>query len=112
MDTNVSTYRDHALDDGEADQPSAEWWRRRSPEEIRDLINRGFAGGELFAAATAEMARRSGEARRAAEQEAMALAEAGRRRMWKRRILFVLLSLSLIATFVTIAVIATQIGTD
>ena len=45
-----------------AQQPySAEWWQRRTAEELRDIINRGFAGGEAFQGAVSEAERRARE---------------------------------------------------
>ena len=37
---------------------SVAWWESRTAEELRDIINRGFAGGEIFKAANAEIERR------------------------------------------------------
>ena len=112
MDTDVGTAAEHAAKEGESGQFSADWWHSRTPEELRDIINRGFAVGDLLPAATAELARRADEKRRAEEREAAALFELKRRKTWKRRVLFVLASLSLIATFFTLAVIAMHIGAD
>jgi hypothetical protein len=112
VDTDVGTLGEDATQEGESGQFSADWWHNRTPEELRDIINRGFAVGDLFPAATAELARRAEEARRAAEREAAALSDLERRKTWKRRVLFLLASLSLIATFFTLAVIAMHIGAD
>jgi hypothetical protein len=112
VDTDVGTPGEHAAKEGESGQLSADWWRSRTPEELRDIINRGFAVGDLFPAATAELARRAEEKRQAAEREAAALSELQRRKIWKRRVIFLLASLSLIATFFTLAVIAMHIGAE
>lgn len=46
----------------EAVEPySVAWWESRTAEELRDIINRGFAGGQAFQAAVAEAERRSRE---------------------------------------------------
>ena len=57
---------------------SVAWWQSRTAEQLRDIINRGFAGGQEFPAAVAEIERRAREeTRRLREQNA---AEALRRR--------------------------------
>ena len=40
---------------------SVAWWESRTPEDLRDIINRGFAGGPMFKAANAEIERRARE---------------------------------------------------
>ena len=35
------------------------WWESRTAEELRDIINRGFAGGQEFTGAVAEVERRA-----------------------------------------------------
>ncbi len=86
---------------------SDDWLRSRTSDELRDLINRGFAGGDLFIAATAEAERRSGEARKLAEMQA---AVTSREQTLNRRrflLLRILVGLSLLATiFATAVVIA------
>ena len=47
---------------------SLTWWQSRSSEELRDIINRGFAGGDAFGGALAESERRVREAARLKEQ--------------------------------------------
>lgn len=49
---------------------SKDWWEGRTSEELRDIINRGFAGGEIFKGATAEVERRTKLAERAREAAA------------------------------------------
>jgi hypothetical protein len=45
-----------------AREPSAvAWWGNRTAEELRDIINRGFAGGQQFRDAVAEAERRASE---------------------------------------------------
>ena len=39
---------------------SADWWEIRTAEELRDIIKRGFAGGEAFNGAVAETERARG----------------------------------------------------
>ena len=47
----------------DASEPfSAAWWQNRTAEELRDIIKRGFAGGEAFKGAVAEAERRGREA--------------------------------------------------
>ena len=91
---------------------SDDWWRSRTSDELRDLINRGFAGGDLFTAATAEAKRRSGEARKLADEEAAA---ASRQQDWYRRkvlALRILVGLSLLATLFTTAVVLMHLGAE
>jgi hypothetical protein len=54
------------------------WWESRTAEELRDIINRGFAGGQVFKAANAEIERRAREETRRLRD--LAAAEAVRRR--------------------------------
>ena len=89
---------------------SADWWKSRSADELRDMINRGFAGGDLFSGATAEAARRSGEARLLADEEAAALSRRQRRKKRNMLVLQVLVGLSLIATLFTTAVVVMHLG--
>jgi hypothetical protein len=44
----------------DASEPfSAAWWERRTAEELRDIIKRGFSGGEAFQGAVTETERRA-----------------------------------------------------
>jgi hypothetical protein len=112
VDTEVGSACDIAVGRSHLEPYSSEWWRGRSPEELRDIVSRGFAGGDVFTAATAELARRSDEARRFAEHEAAAMANFRRRSLLKRRVLLVLLGLSLLATFFFVMIIMTRSGVD
>ena len=38
---------------------TVEWWKNLTAEELRDIIKRGFSGGETFKAAVAETERRA-----------------------------------------------------
>jgi ribosomal protein S19E (S16A) len=78
------------------EQFSADWWQRRTAEELRDIIKRGFAGGEAFQGAVAEAERRARDVTRKLREKAAIESEARR----KRRL--VLLG-SLAAVSVTIA---------
>ena len=53
---------------------SAAWWQRQSPDQLRDIINRGFAGGQVFRDAVAEAERRAREETK--RLRAVAVAEA------------------------------------
>ena len=76
---------------------SAGWWGNRTPEELRDIIKRGFAGGAEFKGALAESERRAAEAMRRLRDAAAAEAE-------ERKRLTVYLAMAvLIATVVGIA---------
>jgi hypothetical protein len=89
---------------------SADWWKSRSADELRDMINRGFAGGDLFTGATAEAARRSEEVRKVADEQAAAVSRQKRRTRRKLLVLRILVGLSLIATLFTTAVVVMRLG--
>ena len=61
---------------GQTDTPAptpkeaAGFWESRTAEELKDALERGFAGGEAFAAAAAETERRAREAVRRARETA------------------------------------------
>jgi hypothetical protein len=89
-----------------------DWWRGLSSDELRDIINRGFAGGELFTGATAEAERRSKEKRRAADEEAARSILQRKRASRKTLILRLLVVLSLVATFSTTLIVLTRLWAD
>jgi len=71
---------------GDARELSAvAWWGSRTAEELRDIINRGFAGGQQFRDAVVEAERRASEETR--RLRAIAAAEA-LRRIKRRKILW------------------------
>src|SRR5215204_3724524 len=48
--------------DADSHEPySVDWWESRTATELRDIINRGFAGGPEFPGAVAEIERRARE---------------------------------------------------
>ena len=59
---------------------SVAWWESRTAEDLRDIINRGFAGGQVFKAANAEIERRAREETRRLREQATAAALARRKR--------------------------------
>ena len=59
---------------------SVAWWESRTAEDLRDIINRGFAGGQVFKAAYAEIERRAREETRRLREQATAAALARRKR--------------------------------
>ena len=67
----------------EAKEPfSAAWWECRTAEELRDIIKRGFAGGQAFEDAVAEAERRARvETRRLREAAAQEAASRHRRNL-------------------------------
>lgn len=91
---------------------SEDWWKSRTADELRDMINRGFAGGDLFTGASAEAARRSGEARKLADEEAAAVSRMERRAKRKMLVLQILVGLSLAATLLTTIVIFMHLRTQ
>jgi hypothetical protein len=62
------------------EQFSAAWWQRRSAEELRDIIKRGFAGGDAFQGAVAETERRARDVTQRLRESAAVEAEARRKR--------------------------------
>jgi hypothetical protein len=59
---------------------SAEWWQRQSADQLRDIINRGFAGGSVFRDAVAEAERRASEETRRLRAVAAAAAASRKKR--------------------------------
>lgn len=58
IDDTVAVRASRIIDD--ANEPhSAAWWEQRTAEELRDIIKRGFAGGQAFRNAVAEAERRA-----------------------------------------------------
>ena len=83
-------------DGGDAREPySVVWWGSRTAEELRDIINRGFAGGQQFRAAVVEAERRASEETR--RLRAVAAAEALRRSKRKQILWGAAISLLIIA---------------
>ena len=48
--------------DGASEPYSAEWWQMRSPQELREIIKRGFGLGTAYDGAIAETERRARDA--------------------------------------------------
>ena len=83
-------------DGGDAREPySVVWWGSRTAEELRDIINRGFAGGQQFRAAVAEAERRASEETK--RLRTVAAAEALRRTKRKQILWGAAISLLIIA---------------
>ena len=70
-----------AGNDGPRETFSAEWWQNRTGEELRDIIKRGFAGGEAFQGAVAEAERRGREVTQRLRAEAAIEAERRKKRL-------------------------------
>lgn len=66
---------------------SAAWWDKRSAEELRDIIKRGFAGGQAFQGAVSETERRAREETRRLRD--LAVVEAEHRRKRKKAMVLV-----------------------
>lgn len=66
--------------DTSAEPYSAEWWQQRTAEELRDIIKRGFAGGEAFQGAVSETERRAREETRRLRDLAAVAADRARTR--------------------------------
>ena len=81
----------------EALQPySAAWWQRRTAEELRDIIKRGFAGGDAFQGAVSETERRAREETRRLRDLAALAAE---RAKMRKRVVLGSIALVVIAAF-------------
>ena len=93
MDTTLADSRTSANDAQETF--SAAWWEARTAEELRDIINRGFAGGGTFHGAVAETERRAREATRRLRDAAVA--SASRRKRMKVAAIGALASVAVIA---------------
>ena len=60
---------------------SAAWWERLTAEELRDIINRGFSGGQVFQDAVSEAERRARlETRRLRDAAALETEQRNRKR--------------------------------
>ena len=60
MEETLAVGANHA--DVERPEPySVAWWESITAEQLRDIIHRGFAGGQEFAGAVAEVERRARE---------------------------------------------------
>lgn len=59
---------------------SAGWWQLRTAEELRDIIKRGFSGGDVFHGAVSEAERRAREETRRLREAAAAEADRKKRR--------------------------------
>jgi len=94
LDSTLAAPSPHTATPNE--QFSAAWWEMRTAEELRDIIKRGFAGGDAFQGAVAEAERRAREATTRLRQEA-AIAAAARKRRWKLIAIGALASLAVIA---------------
>ena len=80
MDEALTIVAKHAEADS-VEPYSFAWCEGRTAEELRDIINRGFAGGQLFNAANAEIERRAREETRRLRDLAAAEALVRRKRM-------------------------------
>jgi hypothetical protein len=63
---------------------SAEWWQARTPNELRDIIKRGFGLGQAYDGAVLETERRAREAMRRIRDQA----DEAERRQTKARYVF------------------------
>ena len=80
------------------EQFSAAWWQRRTPEELRDIIKRGFAGGEAFQGAVSETERRAREETSRLREIAAIEAE-----QWRKRKQVILVSVSSAAVLASVS---------
>ncbi len=74
-----------SIANAEREPYSAAWWHDRTAEELRDIIKRGFAGGDAFQGAVAETERRAREATKRLREAAAV--EAERRKKLKKVII-------------------------
>ena len=83
---------------------SEAWWERVSAEELHQLVERGFAGGDLFYAAVAETKRREEKVAELGRFEAAAEAEA--RRHKKRLGVIGLIGAAIVVLIVSATIVA------
>jgi hypothetical protein len=70
-----------APDATESHEPySVAWWETRTAEDLRDIVNRGFASGQAFRGAIAETERRARQETRRLREVAAAEALSRRKR--------------------------------
>jgi hypothetical protein len=81
LDEMQATAAPSAANDAPRETFSAEWWQNRTAEELRDIIKRGFAGGEAFQGAVAEAERRGREATQRLREAAAIDAERRKKRV-------------------------------
>lgn len=67
---------------GTSEPFSVTWWEGRTAEQLRDIIKRGFAGGQVFQDAVAEAERRAREETTRLRAIAAIEAVSRKRRKW------------------------------
>jgi len=97
-DEKVLSRADESPESGEI--YSVAWWHSRTPDELRDIIDRGFAGGDTFGAALAESERRARQEMIRLREEATIPVE----RSWRMK--FAALSVAIVALFAVLTVAA------
>jgi len=90
-----------AKTDSDSHEPySVDWWESRTATQLRDIINRGFAGGPEFPGAVAEIERRAREeTRRLRELAAAEALNRTRRKKVVRGIAAAALPIAALLTF-------------
>src|SRR5690348_12673996 len=69
MDVDEATFA-HPPQDAAPEPYTAEWWQARTPNELRDIIKRGFGLGQAYDGAVLETERRAREAMRRVRDQA------------------------------------------
>ena len=97
MDVDEATFA-HSPQDAAPEPYTAEWWQARTPNELRDIIKRGFGLGQAYDGAVLETERRAREAMRRIRDEA----EQAQQRKTKAQLIFLGGTLALLIVLVIV----------
>ena len=97
MDVDEATFA-HPPQDAAPEPYTAEWWQARTPNELRDIIKRGFGLGQAYDGAVLETERRAREAMRRIRDEA----EQAQQRKTKAPLIFLGGTLALLIVLVIV----------
>jgi hypothetical protein len=97
MDVDEATFA-HPPQDAAPEPYTAEWWQARTPNELRDIIKRGFGLGQAYDGAVLETERRAREAMRRIRDEA----EQAQQRKTKAQLIFLGGTLALLIVLVIV----------
>ena len=97
MDVDEATFA-HPRQDAAPEPYTAEWWQARTPNELRDIIKRGFGLGQAYDGAVLETERRAREAMRRIRDEA----EQAQQRKTKAQLIFLGGTLALLIVLVIV----------
>ena len=97
MDVDEATFA-HPPQDAAPEPYTAEWWQARTPNELRDIIKRGFGLGQAYDGAVLETERRAREAMRRIRDEA----QQAQQRKTKAQLIFLGGTLALLIVLVIV----------